>query len=66
MSPNDVLMDKTFVTADEEYLPAVRIGEQIETALARVLTDSYNVQYVVTVTVRKIADDTSVRSADDD
>lgn len=45
------LLDKTFLTEDEQYNAASCLGEQVAEALETLDLDTYNKQYVVRVTV---------------
>lgn len=59
MNKVDLLADKTFITEYEGYNVAGKIASKIERVLEQVCKDTYNNQYVVTVTVRRLADDVS-------
>ena len=45
------LLDKTFLTYDEEYLTESRLGELVRTELKALQLDTYNHRYIVRLTV---------------
>ena len=53
-----VILEKTFLTRDEEYGAPSRIGGQVEDALEELKStgqlDTYNEEFVIILTVRKV------------
>ncbi len=49
-----VLVDKTFISKDEEYNAASRITEDIEKVLLSVKTDTHNKLYLIRVIVTEL------------
>lgn len=48
------LLDKTWLTRDEEYCPERRLEELLAEELEKLKLDTYNGEYVVRVTVDKV------------
>lgn len=48
------ILDKTFLTEDESYMPSEKIASKIEICLEELEMDTYNEEYVVRVTVDKV------------
>lgn len=55
------ILERTFLTEDEDYNPAGKLAEQIEAVLVRLELDAYAKQYVVRVTVDEV-DNLSTRT----
>lgn len=58
------LLDKTILTEDEEYRPESRISQLIRDDLEKVLTDLYNEQYVVRITVDRVDSEPNTTGGD--
>jgi hypothetical protein len=59
------LLDKTFLTQDEQYGPASAVASKVEVLLKRLTMDTYNHQYVIRITV-DVVDDVTVKEDEDE
>lgn len=48
------MAERTFLTQDEEFNPAVKISEQVEIFLESLNLDTYNEIYVIRIIVDKV------------
>lgn len=60
------LVDRTMMTADEEFNPEDRIAAEVRAVLKRIKMDTYNNLYTVRVTVDRIDPAESREKEDDD
>lgn len=50
------VLDRTFLTEDEQFNPQSVIAEAVESCLRAVKMDTYNARYVIRITVDEVDD----------